>query len=154
MAQRKRILNDFKDLKSYHGIFAEFSKNDKNDDDIYKWIVTIVGPPGTPYDGGLFKMTIDFPSEFPIKPPVISFITKIFHPNISSSGKICMDILKDQWSITLKIGAVLLSIISLLDNPNPNDPLDVTAANLYLANKCLFDIKALEMTKKFAGMEV
>ena len=62
-------------------------------DDIFHWTATIMGPVGTPYHGGVFYLNITFPNNYPFKPPV-SFVTKIYHPNINSSGGICLDILK------------------------------------------------------------
>ena len=102
------------------------------DDDIYHWTATIMGPTDTPYEGGIFFLDIIFPPNYPFKPPKIRFKTRIYHPNINSSGGICLDILKDQWSPALTISKVLLSICSLLTDPNPMDPLRPMVAKLYL----------------------
>uniref|UniRef100_A0A8C5YA19 E2 ubiquitin-conjugating enzyme n=1 Tax=Microcebus murinus TaxID=30608 RepID=A0A8C5YA19_MICMU len=82
---------------------------------------TIMGPNDSPYQGGVFFLTIHFPMDYPFKPPKVAFTTKIYHPNINSNGSICLDIL--QWSPALTVPKVLLSICSLLCDPNPNDPL-------------------------------
>ena len=66
-------------------------------DDLFAWEATIIGPEGTPYHGGIFRLKLIFPVDYPFKPPKITFITKIYHPNISSVGSICLDILKDQY---------------------------------------------------------
>merc|ERR1712072_1616152 len=92
-------------------------------DDLFNWQATIMGPPECPYQGGVFFLTIHFPTDYPFKPPKINFTTRIYHPNINSNGSICLDILKDQWSPALTISKVLLSICSLLTDPNPDDPL-------------------------------
>merc|ERR1711991_359585 len=92
-----------------------------DNDNIFKWSATISGPSESPYEGGIFYLDINLPDSYPIKPPVISFKTKIFHPNISSSGAICLDILKSSWSPALTIQKTLLSISSLLTDPNPDD---------------------------------
>lgn len=78
-----------------------------------------LSPGFSPYSGGVFFLNIHFPSDYPFKPPKVNFTTKIYHPNINSQGAICLDILKDQWSPALTISKVLLSISSLLTDPNP-----------------------------------
>ena len=93
------------------------------EDDIYHWQATILGPDGSPYEGGIFYLRIEFPTDYPFKPPKVTFITKIYHCNISPTGNICLDILKDNWSPALTVSKVLLSITSLLSDPNPDDPL-------------------------------
>lgn len=120
------------------------------DDDLYKWQATIVGPDDSPYAGGIFYLKIDFPYDYPFKPPKVQFITKIYHCNINSAGSICLDILKDQWSPALTISKILLSICSLMDDQNPNDPLVVDIADLYLNNKERFLENAKYFTLKYA----
>ena len=123
------------------------------EDDIYSWQATILGPEGSPYHGGVFYLKIEFPSDYPFKPPKVSFITKIYHCNINTSGSICLDILKDQWSPALTISKVLLSICSMLDDQNPSDPLVLDAANLYLEDKEKFIETAKLYTLKYATEE-
>ena len=120
------------------------------DDDMYHWQATIVGPSDSPYQGGLFFLNIHFPIDYPFKPPKVTFITKIYHPNINSNGGICLDILKDQWSPALTISTVLLSISSLLTDPNPDDPLVPDIANLFKSNRKQYNENAKEWTRKFA----
>ena len=119
-------------------------------DDIYKWQATIIGPEGSPYCGGIFTLTIDFPTDYPFKSPHIAFVTPIYHCNINSSGSICLDILKDQWSPALTISKVLLSICSLMDDANPNDPLVPSIADLLVKDKLQHDENARAMTMKYA----
>ncbi|CAN1158462.1 Ubiquitin-conjugating enzyme E2 28 [Linum perenne] len=70
---------------------------------MFHWQATIMGPPDSPYSGGVFLVTIHFPPDYPFKPPKVAFRTKVFHPNINSNGSICLDILKEQWSPALTI---------------------------------------------------
>ena len=120
-------------------------------DDLYHWTATIMGPEGSPYYGGVFYLNITFPSNYPFKPPKIAFITKIYHPNINSSGGICLDILKDNWSPALTISKVLLSICSLLTDPNPDDPLVPEIARKFKDNRVQYEITAREWTQCYAN---
>jgi ubiquitin-conjugating enzyme E2 D len=123
------------------------------DDDMFHWQATILGPQGSPYEGGIFYLRINFPQDYPFKPPNVSFITKIYHCNINSAGSICLDILKEQWSPALTISKVLLSICSLMDDQNPQDPLVLEAANLYIQNKDQFIARAQAYTLQYASSE-
>merc|ERR1712130_1000855 len=107
-------------------------------DDLFHWTATIMGPEDSPYSGGVFFLNIHFP-------------TKVYHPNINRNGSICLDILKEQWSPALTISRVLLSISSLLTDPNPDDPLDPEIAHIYKGNRQKFDATAREWTQKYAS---
>ena len=111
---------------------------------------TVMGPQGSPYAGGVFFLNVTFPTDYPFKPPKVQFTTKIYHCNVNSSGAICLDILKDQWSPALTISKVLLSISSLLTDPNPNDPLVPEIAQLYLKDKKKHDETAVDWVKRYA----
>lgn len=112
------------------------------------------GPPGTPYENGVFKVDINIPNEYPFKPPVMKFLTKIYHPNISSvTGAICLDILKDAWTPILTLKSSLISLQSLLQSPEPNDPQDAEVAKHYISNKAGFEETAAYWTKIYAGDE-
>jgi ubiquitin-conjugating enzyme E2 D/E len=121
-------------------------------DNLYIWDAMILGPTDSPYVGGMFKMEIHFPNDYPFKPPKVTFLTKIYHPNISSAGNICLDILKDQWSPALTVTKVLLSICSLLTDPNPKDPLVPDIANQYMNSRQEYDATAREWTLRYASM--
>ncbi|XP_066538788.1 ubiquitin-conjugating enzyme E2 D1a isoform X2 [Hoplias malabaricus] len=104
-------------------------------EDLFHWQATIMGPGDSPYQGGVFFLTIHFPTDYPFKPPKVAFTTKIYHPNINGNGSICLDILRSQWSPALTICKVLLSICSLLCDPNPDDPLVPDIAHIYKSDK-------------------
>ena len=119
-------------------------------DDLYQWHATIMGPEDSPYQGGVFFLTIHFPNDYSFKPPKIGFTTRIYHPNINSSGSICLDILKSKWSPALTISKVLLSICSLLCDPNPEDPLVPEIARVFKNDKKKFTELGRDWTRKYA----
>ena len=114
------------------------------------WEATIIGPSESPYAGGIFKLQINFPDKYPFKPPKVKFMTKIYHPNINTHGSICLDILNVNWSPALTITKLLLSISSLMTDPNPHDPLVKHIADMYLNDREKYNLKARESTLRFA----
>ncbi|XP_057165594.1 ubiquitin-conjugating enzyme E2 D3 isoform X2 [Ursus arctos] len=104
----------------------------------------------SPYQGGVFFLTIHFPTDYPFKPPKVAFTTRIYHPNINSNGSICLDILRSQWSPALTISKVLLSICSLLCDPNPDDPLVPEIARIYKTDRDKYNRISREWTQKYA----
>ncbi len=121
-------------------------------DDIFNWGAKIKGPENSPYEDGVFELKISFPSNYPFKPPKISFVTKIWHPNISkTSGEICLDILKTgRWSAVLKVPQILLSIVSLLTDPNAGDPLNSEAGSMYRKDLESYNEKVREYVNEYA----
>ena len=95
-------------------------------------------------------LNIEFPNDYPFKPPKILFTTKVYHPNIKGTGEICLDILKDQWAPSHTIATVLVSLTALFVEPNVNDPLEPEIANIFTTDRAKFDETAREWTKKFA----
>lgn len=118
--------------------------------DMFKWEGVIFGPDDSPFVGGVFKLTIQFPADYPFRPPHIQFKTPIYHPNINRSGMICMDILKGNWSPALTIGKVLLSICSLLTDANPDDPFMPDIAKQYKTNRAAYEEEARRWTMTYA----
>lgn len=144
----KRLIKELENINNDPLPFC--SAEPISESNLLEWKASIIGPNDTPYENGTFHLSISFSLDYPFKPPKILFITKIYHPNISSSGAICLDILKDSWSPALTINKILLSICSLLSDPNPNDPLMTDIAKLYINNFDLFFKNAKEYTEKYA----
>ncbi|TFY81046.1 hypothetical protein EWM64_g2962 [Hericium alpestre] len=110
------------------------------------------GPEGTPYEGGHFDVDIVIPPTYPFQPPKLKFLTKLYHPNVSSaSGAICLDILKDAWSPVLTLKSTLISLQSLLCSPEPNDPQDAEVAKHYMTSRSGFEETARYWTQVYAG---
>lgn len=147
MNATKRIKKELLELKKNPPV--GISVGGKSDND-YEWDATIIGPTGTPYTGAIFYLKIEFPKNYPYNAPKVTFITPIFHCNINPSGVICLDILKDKWSPVLTIEKILLSISSLLAEPNPIDPLVPSIANLFTENRLEHDRQARAHTLKYA----
>ena len=142
----KRVLDEYQDINhNDYGLTASMDENDPT-----KWQVLFFGPNDSGYENGIFKLKIKFADKYPFEPPHCIFDTKMYHPNISTNGAICLDILKSNWSPALSTAKLVLSIISLLNDPNPASPLNVDAANLYLSNNAEYKKKLEEYTIKYA----
>ena len=145
-------------LKRIQKELTEFNKEEPegftagpvDDSDMFKWEASLTGPEESPYEGGTFNLSIEFPKDFPFKPPKVEFTTKVYHPNVKSTGTICLDILKDAWSPDISVSKILLAIQNLLINPNIDHPLEPEIANLYKSDKAAYDNNAKEWTEKYA----
>jgi len=115
-----------------------------NDDNIFEWEVAIFGPPGTLYEGGYFKAHMKFPPDYPYSPPSVRFISKMWHPNVYENGEVCISILhppvddpqsgelpSERWNPTQTVRTILLSVISLLNEPNTFSPANVDASVMF-----------------------
>lgn len=117
---------------------------------IYLWNGTIIGPDKSPYEGGLFRLEILFSVTYPFKPPTVTFLTKVYHPNITPTGGICLGILKDEWVPSYTINTVLLAVSELLANPNPKDAIANDIAKVYETNRNEFNRIAMNYTHTYA----
>ncbi|XP_052868841.1 ubiquitin-conjugating enzyme E2 R2 [Anopheles bellator] len=115
-----------------------------NEDNLFEWEVAIFGPPDTLYQGGYFKAHMKFPPDYPYSPPSIRFLTKVWHPNVYENGDLCISILHppvddpqsgelpcERWNPTQNVRTILLSVISLLNEPNTYSPANVDASVMY-----------------------
>ncbi|QTR47803.1 ubiquitin-conjugating enzyme [Thiothrix litoralis] len=172
MDSLQRIIKDGEDLQTSSGYNISAAPVDETKT-MFLWGATMIGPDGSPYQGGVFFLKIQFPPNYPSAPPEVRFETKIYHPNIDSNGAISLDILRGntpiyksdgsidrdamrlqaqrpQWKPALKLHNVLNAIASLLKNPNPDDPLDSEIAQIYKTDRAEYNKLAQEWTKKYA----
>ncbi|KAI8058473.1 ubiquitin-conjugating enzyme E2 7 [Syncephalis plumigaleata] len=111
------------------------------DDNIFEWDVLIIGPPNTLYEGGFFKARLTFPETYPIQPPKLRFLSKMWHPNVYESGEVCISILhppgddkwgyekaSERWLPVHTVETILISVISMLSSPNDESPANIEAA--------------------------
>merc|ERR1712130_49478 len=106
----------------------------------------IDGPDGTPFEGGVFRIKLRFGAEFPQAPPKGYFLTRIFHPNVSNNGDICVNTLKRDWKEDLGLRHVLVVIKCLLIHPNPESALNEEAGRLLLESYDDYQARARLMT--------
>lgn len=148
--EMKRLEKELSDIKSMPKESTLFTADAVNGD-LSHWRAKMTGPKETPYEGGTFFLEIHIGEDYPYSPPKIKFITKIWHPNISSqTGAICLDVLGKEWSPALTIRTALLSIQALLSLPEPDDPQDAEVASMYKSNRALFVQTAKYWTSTFA----
>jgi ubiquitin-protein ligase len=109
----KAFIPQFKQMKKIQRELADITREGSAHfsagpvgEDLFSWQANIMGPEGTPYEGGVFFLKIQFPPDYPFKPPKVEFETKIYHCNVAPGGGICMSILKDSWSPTITISKV------------------------------------------------
>ncbi|MGW7177220.1 ubiquitin-conjugating enzyme E2 [Streptomyces xanthophaeus] len=147
-AAQKRIEKELQDITQDPP--PNISAKLKNEGETHAWIATLTGPEESPHAGGSFHLDIRLPIDYPFKAPKVTFSTRIFHPNVSTGGHVALSILNDAWSPALTVEKVLLSVSSLLSDPNPNDPLNQEAAKLFTQDHAAYDEIAREWTRKYA----
>ncbi|GJQ84224.1 hypothetical protein Trydic_g2892 [Trypoxylus dichotomus] len=148
----QRIKREFKEVIKSEEVAKCAIKVELVNDNYTELKGEIAGPPDTPYEGGNFVLEIRVPETYPFNPPKVRFITKIWHPNISSvTGAICLDILKDQWAAAMTLRTVLLSLQALLSAAEPDDPQDAVVAKQFKENIDMFQMTARHWTNVYAG---
>ncbi|KAF6137820.1 hypothetical protein GIB67_025247 [Kingdonia uniflora] len=129
-ASRARLFKEYKDVQREKVADPDIQLV-CDDANIFKWTALIKGPSETPYEGGVFQLAFAVPEQYPLQPPNVRFLTKIFHPNVHfKSGEICLDILKNAWSPAWTLQSVCRAIIALMAHPEPDSPLNCDSGNL------------------------
>jgi ubiquitin-conjugating enzyme E2 A len=111
------------------------SASPSTEDNLFQWNATLIGPDESPWEGGIYTLRLQFPDQYPDKPPRVRFLTEMFHPNIFADGSLCLDIIQDKWKPIYTVSSILSSVQSLLCDPNTDSPANVDAAKLYKENK-------------------
>jgi ubiquitin-conjugating enzyme E2 D/E len=123
----------------------------ENEDNLFSWIIVMQGAEGTPYDGGIFKLQVKFPDNYPFKAPDVKFLTCIYHPNIKlDTGEICQDVFASSWAPTQKVQDILEKIVSMLREPSTSSPLEHEICMQYTNDRTQFNSVAREYTLKYA----
>ncbi|XP_013419277.1 ubiquitin-conjugating enzyme E2 L3 [Lingula anatina] len=146
MAATRRLQKELTDLrKAGLSCFRDIIVDEKN---MLQWQGLIV-PESVPYDKGAFRITIDFPAEYPFKPPKVTFKTKIYHPNIDEKGQVCLPIISaENWKPATKTDQVIQALVALVNTPEPEHPLRADVAEEYTKDKKKFLKNAEEFTRK------
>ncbi|KAK3261431.1 E2 ubiquitin-protein ligase peroxin 4 [Cymbomonas tetramitiformis] len=129
---RTRLFKEFKEVQ------RECKDSDLNlyplDTNIFRWTAWLKGPEDTPFSKGRFELAISVPDAYPLVPPTVRFVTKVFHPNVHfKTGEICLDILKNAWSPAWTLQSVCRAVIALMSQAEPDSPLNCDAGNLLRA---------------------
>jgi ubiquitin-conjugating enzyme E2 G2 len=159
----KRLTTEYKQLLNNppEGILAGPKENN-----FLEWEALISGPDGTPYEGGVFEAILKFPNDYPLAPPSMRFTSSLFHPNIYSDGRVCISILhppgddpnmyessSERWSPVQSVEKILLSVVSMLAEPNDESPANVEAAKIWREDRRLFNEIVAKNVEKSLGIE-
>jgi len=145
----KRILREYKNLAKKTDIIQKITLPDANN--IKIWHAHINGPKNSIYENANYILEINFGSDYPLHPPKIYFLNKIFHPNISKTGGICLDVLSSKWSALTSMESVIIYIHVLMLNPNPDDPFNRNAGEMYTYNKSMYEKTVKDWILKYAS---
>lgn len=149
MAATRRLTKEFAELQNDTPPNVVVTPDESN---ILHWSGVLTGPSTSAYRGGKFKIDITFPTEYPFKSPTVKFITRIYHPNVTDDGALCIGLLKaEAWKPSTKIDQVLRALIQLLEEPNPDDALVASIAETYNTDRAQFTKNAQDWVKKYAS---
>jgi len=159
----KRLMSEYRTLlnDSLEGIIA----GPKDEDNYFLWTAMFSGPEGTPFEGGVFEAELKFPDDYPLKPPEMKFVDKIWHPNVYPDGKVCISILhppgddpnqyelaSERWSPIQSVEKILISVMSLLAEPNDESPANLDAAKMWRENRAEYEKKVRAQAKQNLGV--
>ena len=146
----KRLGKEFKKISKEAASEDAFFSVDLEGDNVHSWNLQLEGPAGSPYEGGVFSVKLEFPAEYPFKAPEIKFVTKTYSPHISNEGEICADLLKD-WSPTMNAKKVIQIVRSLLVDPSSDTPVNAAVGRVYAEDRAKFTATCKEWVQKYAS---
>ena len=153
---RGRLAEERRSWRKDHpmGMYARPAKNADSSNNLMKWECGVPGKSGTDWEGGLYKVTMEFTEEYPSKPPKCKFTPPLFHPNVYPSGTICLSILNEEedWRPGITIKQMLVGIQDLLDTPNPDSPAQSEAYQLFMADRSAYAAKVRKEAKKYEAL--
>ena len=159
----KRLFTEYKALLTSppDGITA----GPVNEDDMFVWEALIQGPEGSPYEGGIFPADLRFPKDYPLNPPKMKFTDALWHPNIYPNGDVCISILhppgddpnhyesaSERWSPIQSVEKILISVMSMLAEPNDESPANVEAAKMWRDNRKEFERQVRASVRRSLGL--
>ncbi|KAJ3200739.1 Ubiquitin-conjugating enzyme E2 G2 [Entophlyctis luteolus] len=160
----KRLMTEYKELtvNPPDGITA----GPVSEDDFFVWEALICGPESTPYENGIFTAVLKFPSDYPLSPPQMTFTPPVFHPNIYADGRVCISILhapgddplgyelaSERWSPVQSVEKILLSVVSMLAEPNDESGANIEASKMWRDNREKFNAVVRSQVKQTLGLE-
>ncbi|PLW06257.1 hypothetical protein PCANC_01024 [Puccinia coronata f. sp. avenae] len=152
---KARLAEERKQWRRDHpyGFYARPTKNPDSSLNMMTWDVGIPGKEGTIWAGGLYKLQVIFPEEYPSKPPKCKFTPPIFHPNVYPSGTVCLSILNEEksWKPAITLKQIVLGIQDLMNDPNNADPAQLEAFTLYKNNRLAYEAKIKEQARSMAA---
>uniref|UniRef100_A0A060T5U2 E2 ubiquitin-conjugating enzyme n=1 Tax=Blastobotrys adeninivorans TaxID=409370 RepID=A0A060T5U2_BLAAD len=156
MAEYKQLINDPPD-----GISA----GPVDEDNFFEWQCLIQGPHDTPYEGGIFAASLKFPSDYPLSPPVMKFTSPIYHPNVYQDGTVCISILhapgddpnmyesaNERWSPIQSVEKILISVMSMLAEPNDESGANVDASKMWRTDRKQFNAIVRKQVRESLGL--
>ncbi|KAK1537832.1 ubiquitin-conjugating enzyme E2-18 kDa, partial [Colletotrichum paranaense] len=159
----RRLLQEYRALTNNppEGITA----GPVSEDDLLHWEALIQGPEGTPFEGGVFPAELKFPKDYPLAPPTMKFLVDMWHPNIYPSGLVCISILhppgddpnhyehaSERWSPIQSVEKILISVMSMLAEPNDESPANVEAAKMWRERRTEYEQKVRDGVRRSLGL--
>ncbi|KAF3407047.1 Ubiquitin-conjugating enzyme E2-18 kDa [Talaromyces pinophilus] len=160
---QKRLFHEYKNLSTNppEGITA----GPITEDDMFHWEALIQGPEGTPFEGGVFAAELKFPKDYPLSPPTMKFLGGVWHPNVYPNGTVCISILhppgddpnhyehaSERWSPIQSVEKILISVMSMLAEPNDESPANVEAAKMWRERRGDYEKRVREEVRKTLGL--